>query len=183
MISSYMDYGALSAKVRAMYGKRLRLQDFEHMAALTDTRDVLDYLRTQPGWSAAIAPLSAGSDYVGRAELEEALRRQIRHDYAGIAHFVPKSDRAMVSFPVRMKELEDIMTALRRLKSGGEKGTPSPHMADMKLDQKALHTCVDYAGLLAAVKESIYYQPLLHLSNISRVSRAILCHQLMFLLR
>ena len=53
MISSYTRYGALSAKVRAMYGKRLRLADFEHMASLTDQRDVLDHLRGEHGCFAA----------------------------------------------------------------------------------------------------------------------------------
>ena len=34
MIDSYMRYGALAAKVKALYGKRLRFSDFEHMAGL-----------------------------------------------------------------------------------------------------------------------------------------------------
>ena len=38
VMSSYMRYGALSAKVRAMYGKRLRFSDFEHMAAMPSVR-------------------------------------------------------------------------------------------------------------------------------------------------
>ena len=44
-MSSYMRYGALSAKVRAMYGKRLRFSDFEHMAAMPSEQSVLEYLR------------------------------------------------------------------------------------------------------------------------------------------
>lgn len=159
-----MNYGALSAKVRAMYGKRLRYADFEHMASLTDTADVLEYLRTQPGWSSAIAPLTSGTDYVGRVELEDALTQQVRHDYEGLSHFIPKSDKALVSFPVRMKELEEVMTALRRLKSGSGKDPSLPvPMSEMKVDRKALRECFDYTGLLAAVKGSIYHAPLLHL--------------------
>ena len=34
MIDSYMRYGALAAKVKALYGKRLSFSDFEHMAGL-----------------------------------------------------------------------------------------------------------------------------------------------------
>lgn len=159
-----MDYGALSAKVRAMYGKRLRFSDFEHMASFTDTADVLEYLRTQPGWAEATAPLTTGGVYVGRLELEDALSRQVRRDYEGLSHFVPKSDKAVVSFPVRKKELEEVMMALRRLKSGGKKEFLLPAPAtEMKVDYKALRACFDYTGLLAGVRESIYYAPLLHL--------------------
>ncbi len=165
MISSYMNYGALSAKVRALYGKRLRHADFEHMASLTDARDIFDFLRTQPGWSAALAPLGVGTEYVGRIELEEALRHQLRHEYEGLSHFLPKDDKALVSFPVRLNELEDIMLALRRLKADGiKKGiTPPASIPDAAVDRKALFFCTDYAGLVAAAKGSIYYQSLLHL--------------------
>lgn len=164
MIGSYMKYGALSAKVRAMYGKRLRLSDFEHMASLTDPRDVMDYLRSQPGWAVSAAALSAGQDYVGRVELEEALDLQLSHDYESLSHFVPKGDKALVSFPVRRRELEEIMAALRRLKSTGEDQGMSHPMPGMKLDRAALRSCTDYAGLLAATRESIYYPTLLRLA-------------------
>ena len=58
MLNALMRYGALTAKVRALYGKRLRLPDFEHMAALSAPSEVLDYLRTQPGWTAAVSAMS-----------------------------------------------------------------------------------------------------------------------------
>ncbi len=161
MIGSYMKYGALSSKARAMYGKRLRLADFEHMASLTDPRDVLDCLRSQPGWSETVSSLSADQGYVGRLELEEALDLQLSRDYESLSHFVPKEDRALVAFPVRRKELEEIMTALRSLKSGvREQGTAHP-VAGMKVDRAALHACTNYGELLAAVRESIYH-PMLH---------------------
>ena len=32
MKNAEMTYGALSAKIRALYGKRLRLADYQHMA-------------------------------------------------------------------------------------------------------------------------------------------------------
>lgn len=164
MISSYMAYGALSAKVRALYGKRLRFSDFEHMGSLSDAGDVLEYLRTQSGWSAAMTLLSAGSGYVGRVELEEALSLQLRQDYEGLSHFVPKRDRAILSFPVRMRELEEIMMTLRRLKSGGGRELPPvAPMAEMKVDRAALRACRDYEGLLTAVKGSGYYESLLRL--------------------
>lgn len=161
MISSYMNYGALSAKVRAMYGKRLRAADFEQMASLTDPRDVLEYLRTQPGWTSAVTALSTDRDFVGRVELEEALRHQISHDYEGLSHFIPKVDKVIVSFPVRLAELSEIMTALRRLKSGTGKEPPEAERGSaLKIDRAAMRACSDYTGLVNAAKGSIYYAPL-----------------------
>lgn len=159
-----MNYGALAAKVRAMYGKRLRFADFEHMAQLPNVQSVLDYLRAQPGWSAAVSALGAGG-YVGRIELEESLRAQLWKEYQGLSHFLPRPDRPLAAYPVRLAELEDIMTALRRLKAKG-RAKPLPSGAflqgQLQVDRKALAACTDYDGLLAAVQGSIYHAPLLH---------------------
>lgn len=161
-----MRYGALSAKVKALYGKRLRFADFEQMAALPNEQSVLDYLRGQPGWSAAVAALG-GNGYVGRIELEHSLRQEIWKEYEGLSHFVPRDDKALVAFPVRLAELEDILTALRRLKAHGRtRIVPNDRFGlDEKVDRKALFACEDYDALLAAVKESIYYAPLLHVGQ------------------
>ena len=132
VMRSYMRYGALSAKVRAMYGKRLRFSDFEHMAAMPSEQSVLEYLRGQPGWTAAVSALDT-TGYVGRVELEEALRQQLWKEYRGLSHFVPKGDKLLVAFPVRLAELEDIMTALRRLKAAGHaKPSPPPGMSSWR---------------------------------------------------
>lgn len=165
MITNYMNYGALSAKVRALYGKRLRFADFEHMASLKSAAEVLEYLRLQQGWSAAVAALGSAG-YVGRVELEAALQQQRWKEYAGLSHFVPRGDRLLVSFPVREAELRSIMSTLRRLKSGGLRfAVTRPPMAlemELKVDRKALMACADYDGLVAATAGSIYHDALLH---------------------
>ena len=168
MIDSYMRYGALAAKVKALYGKRLRFSDFEHMAGLPNEQSILDYLRSQPGWSAAVsAALSAmtPSGYVGRMELEDALRLQVWREYEGLNHFVPRPDKNLVAFPLRQAELLAILGTLRRLKSHGRvrEGVLAMPNLPFKVNRKALASCKDYNGLLAAVQGSIYYEPLLHI--------------------
>ena len=164
MINSLMRYGALTAKVRALYGKRLRLQDFEHMASLSSEADVLDYLRTRPGWTAAVSAM--GGSYVGRVELEGALRRQLWKEYLSLSHFVPREDKTLLSFFVLGSEQRGIMAALRRLRAGHAREVAGPEeFPKGKVDRKALAECSDYGGLLAAVKGSIYYEPLLALQS------------------
>lgn len=167
MMTSYMKYGALSAKVRAMYGKRLRRSDFEHMASMAGLLEIFEFLRNHPGWSAALAPLSASTGYVGRVELEEALRSQLRREYDALSHFLPRDDKALVSFPVRLTELQDILMALRRLKADGrarEPGQLAP-LSGARVDRAALRLCADYDGIVAAARGSIYHAPLLHLRS------------------
>lgn len=166
MMGSYMRYGALAAKVKAMYGKRLRFSDFEQMAALPNEQSVLDYLRSQPGWVAAVAAMGSAG-YVGRIELEESMRAQFWKEYEGLSHFVPKEDKSLIAFPLRLAELEDVLTALRRIKAGGrgKELPPRAHGLPLAVDRKALSACRSYESLLSAVKGSIYYEPLLHLKS------------------
>jgi len=165
VIGALMTYGALTTKAKALYGKRLRLADFEHMSALKTVSDLLEYLRTQPGWSKAVSSLSGG--YIGRVELEAALRDQIRAEYASLLHFAPREDRALLSFPARLTEQNLLLTALRRLRSGGYyKGSPLPSSVSLHLqvDEKALAGCRDYEGLVAAAAGSIYESILRYLT-------------------
>ena len=60
MIRALMDYGALAAKARAMYGKRLRREDFSRMAAMGSAAELSEYLRSHPAWSACAAHLTGG---------------------------------------------------------------------------------------------------------------------------
>ena len=66
-----MTYGALSAKIRALYGKRLRADDFARLAGLKNEAELLEALRQHPGWSRALSLVPPGAwSYVGRVEME-----------------------------------------------------------------------------------------------------------------
>lgn len=162
-----MKYGALSAKVHALYGKRLRTAEFAQLAGLKSEAEILDALRQHPGWSMALSQLSPGSwTYVGRIEVEHALREELRLEYLSLAHFVPREDKPLMSFRVRVAERTAILNALRRLKVGKyAMGMPeAPRIVlQGKLDYQALRECDSYDQLLAASRGTIYYPALLHL--------------------
>ena len=81
-----MTYGALSAKIRALYGKRLRADDFARLAGLKNEAELLEALRQHPGWSRALSLVPPGAwSYVGRVEMSAllaALRRLKTGRYA-----------------------------------------------------------------------------------------------------
>ena len=47
MKNAEMTYGALSAKIRALYGKRLRADDFARLAGLKNEAELLDRKSTR----------------------------------------------------------------------------------------------------------------------------------------
>ena len=167
MIGALTTYGALAAKAKALYGKRLRTADYAHMASLKSEAALMDFLRGQPGWQAAAARLGESwNGYIGRVELETALRDQLGRDYLSLQHFAPKADKDLLAFPVRLAEQGEILTALRRLRAGGYYKGPPPVTGiamPVQVDAKALALCQDYDGIVAAAAGSIYEQTLRHL--------------------
>lgn len=147
-------YEALATKVKAMYGRRLRYDDFSRMAAMPDVPAVLDYLRQTP-WAPAIDALDARPQ--NRAALEAVLREQTREEYVRLNAFVPREDRALLAYPVRMAELEGIMGTLRRLKAGQTlEPVPSRFLLHSRMDPAQLTACTDFDALTAAAEHTIY---------------------------
>ncbi|MCI2057831.1 MAG: V-type ATPase subunit [Oscillibacter sp.] len=160
-------YDALCAKVRAMYGKRLRFADFERLGRCTSEQEVLDALRQFPAWSVAMAELEPSADaYVGRVELENALSGETLREYQALMHYIPQGDRQLMQFPVLLAERDAILRALRRLKAGPDyHGMPHPSrfLNRSRIDAQAIELCRDYTGLLSACAGSIYAPVLTHL--------------------
>ena len=168
MMGSEMRYGALSAKVHALYGKRLRAADFAALAERKDPAEILEALRRHPGWSRGLAQAAPeGWSYVGRVEVERALWEELELEYLSLAHYVPREDRELMQFLVRLAERSAILSALRDLKAGrsagGGEGRAPAILQRSRVDAAALARCAGYDQLLAAVKGSIYYPALLHL--------------------
>ena len=127
-MTAEMAYGALSAKVRALYGKRLRSDDFARLAARRSEAEILDELRQHPGWSRALALVPPGAwGYVGRVEVERALQEELRLEYQSLAYYVPREDKPLMQFQLRAAERSAILSALRRLKAGlAPRAAPPP---------------------------------------------------------
>ena len=167
MIGAEMKYGALSAKVHALYGKRLRTADLTRLAAMKSPAEILDALCQHPGWSRALAQAAPGGwNYVGRVEVENALWEELRLEYLALSHYVPREDQPLMQFQVRMAERSALLAALRDLKAGraGEGVTrASGILRRSRVDCGALAGCGSYDQLLTAARGTIYHDALLHL--------------------
>ena len=163
-MTAEMAYGALSAKVRALYGKRLRSDDFARLAARRSEAEILDELRQHPGWSRALALVPPGAwGYVGRVEVERALQEELRLEYQSLAYYVPREDKPLMQFQLRAAERSAILSALRRLKAGlsPREAPPPPRIAlHSRLDEAAAAACTTYDQLTEAARDTIYYSAL-----------------------
>lgn len=163
-------YEALAAKARAMFGKRLRFDDYERMGRCPTEQEVLDNLRQIPGWAPALAELEPSSGaYIGRVELEGVLNSEYLREYQALAHYIPQADRELMRFPVHLAERDAILRTLRRLKAGEAGGRPeggvAPLLRHSRMDMEAMERCRDYDELTAAAAGSIFGPVLQHLRS------------------
>lgn len=157
------EFGALAAKVRAMYGRRLLYSDLVHMASMPDVPAVLDYLR-HTSWAPAVEKLEGKPK--ARVFLEPVLRDQVREEYLRLSWFVPRDDKLLLSYPVLRAELDAIMACLRQIKAAQdleEVPLPQRFLLHSRMDYQALASCMTYDGLIAAAEQTIYAGALRHL--------------------
>ena len=163
-MTAEMAYGALSAKVRALYGKRLRAADFASLAGRRSEAEILEELRQHPGWSRALSLVPPGAwSYVGRVEVERALQEELRLEYQSLAHFVPREDRPLMQFQLRAAERDTILDALRRLKTGRPAAFAPQVRLHGRLDEAAVAACASYDQLVEAARDTIYHPVLCRL--------------------
>ncbi len=156
------EYIAVGCKVKALYGRRLKPEDFERLNSMKSVPEIASYLRSCPGWQGAMENLSENE--VHRGELEDALKIQVLEESARIYSFMTSSSKRLLLFFIHRMDLNRILAALRRIQSGSA-SVPTALATDLyrrysRIDHEALDRASDFLSLLSAVQGSIFYEPL-----------------------
>lgn len=157
MLKARMKYGAVGAKVLAMYGKLISDEEWNRLYDCVSLGDIAALLRGQRGWSACISELSSPPT---AARLKDAAKKKVFDEYEKLYKFSYFEDKSFLLFFLSRAEYGVILGALRSLYSK-ESEKHSFNATDfMKnhsaIDLAALEGASDYAQLLEAVKRSVY---------------------------
>lgn len=156
---SQVQYGAVAAKVRAMYGNRLKREDYQRLAGMQNVSEVAAHLKTYPAYSDALAVL--GPQEAKRRQVEEALSNDMMGEFFRILSFIGRQDADIMRSLVVKAELREIMRFMRLAEAGraGEYTFSLPQYFNRysKIRYNMLSTAVTYADMLEAVNETPYY--------------------------
>lgn len=155
MLKSTIKYGAVRAKVLAMYSRVMGNEEIARLCACSSLSDFAAVLRGFPGWGEELAKISRPT----AESLKDAVKNVLVRDYEKLWSFCSLEDKELLSFMLRRGEAEAILHCLRRLRSGGP--PMSGAAADMlreksPLDMDALGSCADFSGLKEAAAKTIY---------------------------
>lgn len=162
MLSEVMKYSALSAKVKAMYGKLLNESQWKKIEEIRTIPELAAFLKSVPGWSEAAKKLPGGT--LTANALESALRLQIGEERKRLFQYVSQEDREYFAYTVYEEEYRRILENLRRLTSplGKVLTPPSPALIKKsKLDLEALDTATSFSEICKAAEHTLY-GPALH---------------------
>jgi len=157
-----MRYGAVSAKARAMYGKRLTPEDFHHMSAMKSVPEVALFLRNHPAWGGALE--TADINTLPRERFEYLLKRHHLMTYLRLFHQVEIKEQILLRFPVLSAENEQIMRFMRLALDGRAEeyifDLPPFFNRHSRIRYAALSSATTYDDMLKAVGDTGFHDAL-----------------------
>jgi len=101
---------AVLAKTRAMYGRRIRRDDYREMLHKKSVSEVAGYLKYDTQYRKTLSPVQ--ETLIHRGQLEDLLRRDLHERYIRLSRF-SISDSLMYKFPFLKYEIDIVLMALR----------------------------------------------------------------------
>lgn len=130
----------VSAKVRALYGHRLRPEDYSAMLHAHSVGEVAGYLKAHTDYKAALADVNEAT--LHRGYLETILRRFRFERLAALARYESMTHMPLSDAFIRLGEIQQILAFLRLLNAG----RPEAYIFDMPLYFNS-HSRLDLIGL------------------------------------
>lgn len=159
MLNAVIKYGAVRAKVMALYGRMLREEDIQRLCSCSGLGEAAAVLKSLPGWAGNPA-LTSGAN---AETLKNAVESSLIRDYTGLWRFCAIEDKTALSFILRRGEREAILHRLRALRAPCPPMNPSLErlLRDSgDIDMDALDQCRDFSGVLAAARKTMYAEAL-----------------------
>lgn len=111
-------YSAVCAKVRAMYGKRLTLADYDALLAKRTIPEIASYLKATPGYEEVLNGIN--EHMLHRGQLEELLERDIIHQTIRLHGFIAGPSRQILAIVLLRHEKDNLLAYIRHLLSKAE---------------------------------------------------------------
>ena len=107
---------AVLAKARALYGRRLRAEDYRRLISCRTMSELAAALKEQPLYSAALADVNP--QYARRAQLESLLRQSLYTRYDSLCRYDRSAGSKVYEYFTLCCEVDELTAAMRCLDAG-----------------------------------------------------------------
>lgn len=153
---------AMIAKAHAMYGKRLKRENYHELVRLKSVGDIAAYLKNTPGYADILANIYPES--IHRGQLELLLRKSVFSKYVRLAHYDASRKNSFLFFLVSRLEIEQIMRSVMFLNAKDERfidELPGYLISHATFPLLKLAQARNFDELLSVLEHTPYYEALI----------------------
>lgn len=167
MLTGKASGNAVLAKARALYGSRLRADDYRRLMACRTMTELATALKEYPLYSEALAEVNP--QYARRVQLENLLRQSLYTRYDSLCRYDRSAGSKVYEYFTLCCEVDELTAAMRCLDAGrpGDYLFRLPEFMQQRccIDLYALAKATSLDGILAAVAGTRWEKVLAPLQN------------------
>lgn len=157
-VTAYIKYGAVSAKAKAMYAKRLRERDYTELLSRRSIPQITAFLR-QTAYE-QVLPQNDDRE-LHRKELEAALRQSLQQDLRRLKYFIGPNDKVLMNAYLSKNDLQYILSVIRYLrnKDATDKSSLFSMLSQTEFLSDGLDRLIganDYTQFLSMLEQTAY---------------------------
>lgn len=153
---------ALTAKVHAMYGRKLSQQNYRELVRKQTVSEVAAYLKQQTSYAPLLREIN--ENFVHRGQLENILKRDLFDQYMKVFHYLSRDELKFYRFLIMRMEIDEVLSCIRLLNANREDEylltLPSFFAQHASFDLYALAKVKNFDELLKLLKPTKYYDVL-----------------------
>lgn len=153
---------AVIGKIRAMYGRRLSVNDWESLISCHTIKETAAYLKNSTAYSTALE--CSASENIHRHRLENLLQERVAVEAVKLSRYDYPGGINASNFIISMFEIEQILDALMRMAAHDDVhdfAEPSQVLDGIsRLDQRTLDKAETFDEITEALKSTPYYDVL-----------------------
>ncbi|MBD5082137.1 MAG: V-type ATPase subunit [Ruminococcaceae bacterium] len=153
---------AITAKARAIYGKRLTKEDYNNLLHKRGVSGVVAYLKTTEKYRAAFA--NVNETQIHRGQVEQLLAKEVFELYIKLCRFMSANKNSFSSYMIKELEIKQIVSALTYINADYREGylreMPAYLMEYLSFDLMKLSRAGSYEEVLEVVADTPYYKVL-----------------------
>jgi V/A-type H+/Na+-transporting ATPase subunit C len=146
------------SKARAMYGKRLTMQNYNDLLACQSVNEVASYLKDHTVYGKILSGIETSE--IHRGQLEAKLKQKLWEDYASLCHYEITVGEHFSQYFIERNEIEQILHAILLLDAGMPEeylfNMPSYLLRHTKINLKSLSKIKSFDDLLRTLNRTEY---------------------------
>lgn len=152
-------YNATVAKIRAVYGKRLKEKDYAELFAKKKVTDAAEFLKKNTHFSEILSGVDTTT--IHRGHLESLLKKAYFDEYEKLCNFQQLGDKPFFNFLLVSAEIQELLKAILYLNNERTdvyiKSMQAFMIEKASFDMIALAKAQNFETLLAVLRNTPYY--------------------------